>query len=72
MGVMPCARNGCTNILCDRYNPTYGYICDECFEELIIKGLPVEDFIASKKGEDDPFHKYDYYHNIFPDTTRGD
>ncbi len=35
MGVLHCARNGCSNIMCDRYSYTYGYICNECFEELV-------------------------------------
>lgn len=35
MGVMPCSRRGCENILCSRYSPKYGYICDSCFRELM-------------------------------------
>lgn len=35
MGVMACNRKGCRNILCDRYNQIYGYICDHCFKELV-------------------------------------
>jgi len=35
MGVLACFRKGCQNIMCDRYSSTYGYICHECFEELI-------------------------------------
>lgn len=34
MGVMNCDREGCTNILCDRYSNEFGYICNECFREL--------------------------------------
>ena len=31
---MRCSRRDCENILCDKYNPKFGYICDDCFEEL--------------------------------------
>jgi len=24
--------------MCDRYSPAYGYICNECFEELVETG----------------------------------
>ena len=34
MGVMPCDRNGCENILCRKYSIEYGYVCDECLEEM--------------------------------------
>lgn len=35
MGVMPCSREGCENILCSKYSTKYGYICDSCFEKLM-------------------------------------
>lgn len=38
MGVLACDRSGCENIMCDRYSPEYGYICDSCFEELVQSG----------------------------------
>jgi hypothetical protein len=34
MGVMPCSKEGCTTILCDRYSTEFGYICNDCYEEL--------------------------------------
>ena len=34
MGVLPCYRDGCHNIMCDLYSDEYGYICWECFREL--------------------------------------
>ena len=39
MGVMTCNRNGCENIMCDYYSQKYGYICYECFNELLDMGL---------------------------------
>ena len=38
MSVLECDRNGCGNVMCDRYSFEYGYICNECFEELILTG----------------------------------
>ena len=35
MGVMACARRGCSHVLCDRLlAEDLGYICQWCFEEL--------------------------------------
>lgn len=34
MGVLACDRNGCDNIMCDYVSYTYGYICQECLDEL--------------------------------------
>ena len=39
MGLMTCNRTGCKNIMCDRYSPAYGYICDACFKELVVGEL---------------------------------
>ena len=38
MGVLQCDRRECENIMCDRYSPKYGYICYECFDELVSLG----------------------------------
>lgn len=35
MGVMPCRKEGCNSIQCRKYNPKFGYICNECFNNLI-------------------------------------
>lgn len=53
MGVLPCHRKGCENIMCGRYSPTYGYICDECFEERIELGpeAAIGDFMYTRKGD---------------------
>lgn len=58
MGVLHCNRKGCNNILCDRYSHKYGYICDECFEELISLGPKIgvdtfTNFMQSVKQEED-------------------
>ena len=51
MSVLACDRNGCENIMCDRLSPVYGYICGECFEELIKSGAETstEEFMKSIK-----------------------
>jgi len=53
MSVLLCDRNGCENILCDRYSYTYGYICNECFEELVRLGIDcnIHEFMKSSKGD---------------------
>ena len=53
MSVLECDRNGCKNIMCDRVSHNYGYICDECFEELKMT-LPVsiDAFMESPKEEE--------------------
>lgn len=55
MGVIPCDRSGCTNIMCDRYSWAYGRICDSCFEELCRSSWPLDsiaEFMACKPRPD--------------------
>lgn len=49
MGVMQCNRLGCGVILCKRYSPKYGYICDECFEELVQMDISPAEFMNLPK-----------------------
>jgi len=51
MGVLSCDRNGCDRIMCDRYSSEYGYICWECFDELVASGptTDIEVFMNSLK-----------------------
>ena len=58
MGVMECRRKGCKNILCNRYSTTYGYICDECFEEMKMIHIPIPTFLSIRKS-DLPNYGYD-------------
>ena len=53
MGVLRCDRNGCENIMCNRYSHKYGYICYECFKELTEKytGHSIKEFMESEKDE---------------------
>lgn len=49
MGIMTCNRNGCNNIMCDRHSHEFGYICNDCFDELVKSG-PTTD-IAQFMGQ---------------------
>ena len=42
MGVLACCRKDCENIVCERYSHEFGYLCDECFDELVNSG-PITD-----------------------------
>jgi hypothetical protein len=66
MGVMRCGRGNCSHVLCDRYSRKYGYICWECFEELVASHLEVADFMNSEKS-DAPEDSREYYEKIFPE-----
>jgi len=66
MGVLACDREGCTNIMCDRLNDMYGYICNECFEELVNSGsTKIMEFMLMEQPR---IHKpnRDFYEEIFP------
>jgi len=54
MGVLACSREGCSSIMCDRYSHIYGYICNECFAELVSlgPGASVPGFLESTRAED--------------------
>ncbi len=50
MGVLECYRNNCDNIMCDRHSQEHGYICNECFEELVSSAPQnIEEFMNSDK-----------------------
>jgi len=53
MSVLACDRRGCANIMCDRYSHTYGYICNDCFEELVALGMgaDIRCFMELEVGE---------------------
>ena len=49
MSVQSCNRKGCLNILCDRYSQRYGYICNDCFSELLESTDPPDVFMNTDK-----------------------
>ena len=59
MGVLACDRDNCKNVMCDRYSNEYGYICNECFNELRFKfpDVTIGDFMNSSKSKE---KKLDY------------
>ena len=65
MGVMICSRSNCTNIMCRRYSDKHGYICDECFEELVNtgSGTNIEKFMESAKFVDES--EVDYARTLY-------
>ena len=68
MSVLACDRNGCENIMCDRYSHRYGYICDDCFKELVRMGptIEIEDFMRSYKNNSDTVDEaYARYNVVF-------
>lgn len=51
MGVIPCYRHDCDNIMCDRCSGEFGNLCWECFEELVELGpqTDIKEFMESPK-----------------------
>jgi hypothetical protein len=35
MGAMGCFRRGCDRVCCTRYSSNHGYICNDCYDELV-------------------------------------
>ena len=58
--------------MCDRYSDDYGYICDECFEELVTRGpVDIDGFMNTKKrGEMASGASRAYYEKIFVNPHR--
>ena len=52
MSMLECDRHKCDNVLCNRYSYKYGYLCNECFEELKnkIDLISIGQFMDSPKG----------------------
>ena len=51
MGVLRCHRSDCENVMCTRYSDKHGYICNECFEELLNSDInSIEEFLESEKN----------------------
>ena len=42
MGVLACDRRGCERIMCERHSNEYGYLCWECFDELVNLGVKTD------------------------------
>lgn len=50
MGVLACSRQDCEEIMCNFYSDKYGYLCDDCRDDLIKMGpMSVYAFLATPK-----------------------
>jgi len=51
MSVLACNRGNCGNIMCSKVSNEHGYICDECFDELVRTGAEtnIRAFMQSEK-----------------------
>lgn len=67
MGVKACFRSGCESIMCDLYSDRYGYICFDCFDELINSGAKTDiaEFMDSKKNYNDSNEARARYNAVF-------
>jgi len=72
MGVMQCSRNGCDNIMCNRRNEKHGYICNDCFEELVLLGAEtnVSNFMRSPKLDRDLKSSYARFNLEFQEAYK--
>jgi hypothetical protein len=69
MSMLTCSRGDCTNIMCDRFNPELGYICDECFAELVASNTTdVAAFMETNPatGRAHSVSLREHYEEIFP------
>lgn len=55
MGVLSCDRRGCSNSMCDWMSWEYGYLCDDCLDDLIRSG-PYTDIIHFMDTPKHPEH----------------
>ena len=66
MGVLPCDRAGCENIGCCRLSDVYGYICWECFDELVQSGRrDISVFMGSVQVLSEKLDRR-FYDRLFP------
>jgi len=68
MGVIPCYRADCDNIMCDRRG-SEGNLCWECFDELVQRGpdVNIQDFMDTpRRPQEDKIDSYEYWNARFP------
>ena len=67
MGTKQCSRAKCENVLCGRYSKDYGYICNECIEELDKKmefrPISIRNFMLTSK--EDSLKRGEGAYNVF-------
>lgn len=54
--------------MCDRHSLTYGYICDRCFDELVLLGpdADVSEFMQSTPTETNHYDSEEKWNKEFP------
>lgn len=72
MSVLTCERRGCANVMCDLFSYEYGYICNECFRELVRSGVRtnIVEFMNTEPGSPPPEEEdatLAYFSAIFKD-----
>ncbi len=74
MGVMPCYRKNCEGIMCTQYSHKHGYICSDCFEELVaINPNSITDFMSTARPESDTSEDpEERFNREFPPLNYGD
>ena len=58
MSVLACDRVGCENIMCDRFSVSHGYVCGDCFIEMLDAQsdgvtFSIKEFMQTPKCADD-------------------
>ena len=66
MSVLACDRKGCENVMCDRYSHPYGYICDDCFDEMELSNIEPSIFMATEKQQNWCTEHAIDYDEVFP------
>jgi hypothetical protein len=68
MSLRKCSRRNCENIMCDRLSLKYGYICSDCFDELVYLGpkTDIEEFMNNTESREDTSASYKYFDAVFP------
>lgn len=71
MSVLRCSRYGCENIMCERHSHRHGYLCEECFGELVSLGTAtnIAGFLETPKSDRVEPSKEDprqYFSRVFP------
>lgn len=72
MSVARCCRTGCGHVLPERYSRNYGYLCYECFEELVSLGpdVDINAFLSSSKRPDQELVARTRFDAEFPKVGR--
>lgn len=71
MSVLACDRKGCDNVMCDRLSREYGYICNECFNELVELGpnTDIAEFMGQTNSKEfNEKESYRFFNSEFPDV----